>query len=147
MKISELINVGNIVMLDNIFSKKQLLQNMVAMISETSKVEESALFEVVWERENLGSTGFGRGTALPHGRIQGLKKLHGAFAKLKKAIDFGSADASPVDLVFLLTSPEDCGADHLTALAEISRILKDDKQCQRLRSASSQKEIFDILNS
>jgi len=147
MKISEILTTDGIVLLSDTPSKRQLLQDLTTMAAAVSGIEARTLFDVVLERENLGSTGFGKGIALPHARIPGLKKVTGVFAKLKNAVDFGAADNNPVDLVFLLLSPENSGADHLTALAQISRIIKDDTSCKKIRSASSTEEIYKILNA
>ena len=98
------------------------------------------------ERENLGSTGYGRGTAFPHARVEGAKTVKAVFARLSSPIDFDAIDTKPVDLVFMLISPETDGADHLTALATLSRILKNDDTCDKLRKAKSKEEIYAILN-
>ena len=105
------------------------------------------MVEAILERENLGSTGYGRGTAFPHARVDGAKSVKAIFARLTSAIDFEAVDNKPVDLVFMLISPETNGADHLTALATLSRILKNDETCEKLRKAKSKEEIYAILNS
>ena len=121
-------NISNILTEKNIFtglksgSKREFLQDLSQKVSEITGIDALTIFDSILERENLGSTGFGGGTALPHSRFSGLDKVHAFFAKPAFALDFDSVDNKPVDLVFLLMSPEGSGADHLTALAMLSRI-------------------------
>ena len=83
-------------------SKKQLLQDLAKQAKVLTGLNDAKIFEVLLEREKLGSTGLGKGVAIPHGKLSGLSSLQGIFAKLDKPIDFDSVDNSPVDLVFLL---------------------------------------------
>ena len=145
MKISDIIDTKSIIAVSKSNSKRQLLQELAAKASETSSIDERTIFDALLERENLGTTGFGNSTALPHARIAAAKKVFGVFAKLNSSIDFESVDGKPVDLVFMLISPEDSGADHLTALAQASRVLKDEGVCKKLRHANNPDEIFSIL--
>ena len=147
MKISDIMTEKNVVLGLKANSKRQLLQELASKAAELTGINERTIFDIVLERENLGSTGFGGGTALPHGRIPELDKVYGLFAKLNAPVDFEAVDNKPVDLVFLLLSPESNGADHLTALAQISRILKDEETCAKLRAASSKEEIQALLNN
>ena len=147
MKISEIMSVNSIVLSLKANNKRLLLQELAKKASEVSGINDRTIFDTILERENLGSTGFGGGTALPHGRLEELDKVHGIFARLNTPIDFDSIDGKPVDLVFLLISPESSGADHLTALAQISRILKDEATCTKLRAAGSKEEIHALLNN
>lgn len=128
-------------------SKRELVQSLAEKISALSGTDERVIFDAVWERENLGSTGYGEGVAFPHARIEGLSKVSALFARLDEPVDFDSLDGEPVDLVFLLISPENSGADHLTALAALSRILKTEGSCEKLRKARSVDEIYTILNA
>ncbi|MBL8832412.1 MAG: PTS sugar transporter subunit IIA, partial [Rhodospirillales bacterium] len=100
-------------------SKKQALQELAKKAAEISSADERQILEVVMERERLGTTGVGNGIAIPHGKLPGLKRLSGVFARLEKPIDFESIDEQPVDLIFLLLAPEGAGADHLKALARV----------------------------
>lgn len=127
-------------------SKRELVQSLAEKISALAGLDERVIFDAVWERENLGSTGYGEGVAFPHARIEGLDKVCGMFARLDEPVDFDSLDGKPVDLVFLLISPENSGADHLTALAALSRILKTEGCCEKLRKARSVDEIYTVLN-
>lgn len=127
-------------------SKRELVQGLAEKLSTLAELDERVIFDAVWERENLGSTGYGEGVAFPHARIEGLDKVCGMFARLDEPVDFDSLDGKPVDLVFLLISPENSGADHLTALAALSRILKTEGCCEKLRKARSVDEIYTVLN-
>lgn len=143
MNISDILT--DVVLLEKAESKRELLQILSQKLAAVSGVDERALFDVVWERESLGSTGFGNGAAMPHGRIPELNRLYGVFAKLAQPLEFDAADNQPVDLVFMLLSPENSGADHLTALAKISCLLKDEEKRRRLREATDVQSIRGIL--
>lgn len=147
MKLSEIMSGNSIFMGLKSNSKRQLLQDLANKAAEITGINERTIFDTVLERENLGSTGFGEGTALPHGRFAELDKVYGFFAKLNSPVDFEAIDGKPVDLVFMLLSPEGNGADHLTALAQASRILKDESTRTKVRQISSSQEIYAILNN
>ena len=147
MKLSEIMSGNSIFMGLKSNSKRQLLQDMANKAAEITGINERTIFDTVLERENLGSTGFGEGTALPHGRFAELDKVYGFFAKLNSPVDFEAIDGKPVDLVFMLLSPEGNGADHLTALAQASRILKDESTRTKIRQICSAQEIYAILNN
>ncbi len=127
-------------------SKREFLQDLASAAALVTGLDDRTIFDTFLERENLGSTGFGGGTALPHGRFEGLDKVYAIFAKTSAPIDFDAIDGKPVDLVFALLSPEGSGADHLTALAKISRLLKDDNLCDKLRKINRPIEIYTLLN-
>ena len=145
-------NISNILTTKNIFldlksgSKREFLQDLAQKASEICGIDPLTIFDSLLERENLGSTGFGNGTALPHSRFMGLDKVYAFFAKPSSPVDFDAIDNKPVDLVFLLMSPEGSGADHLTALAMLSRILKDETTCDKLRNMSNTMGIYALLN-
>ena len=101
-----------------------------------TRLPERRIFETLIERERLGTTGVGAGIAIPHGRMAGAKTITGIFARLENAIDYEAVDSQPVDLVFMLLAPENAGADHLKALARVSRLLRDKQTCEKLRSAA-----------
>lgn len=126
--------------------KRDVLQELSAQAAKLTGVDERTLFDTLLERENLGSTGFGGGTALPHGRFSTLDKVQAVFARLANPVDFEAIDGKPVDLVFVLLSPEGSGADHLTALAKLSRVLKDENLCDKLRKVNTPLEAFALLN-
>jgi PTS system nitrogen regulatory IIA component len=126
-------------------SKKDILQSMSEHAAVLIGKEPHVIFDVLWEREKLGTTGVGHGIAIPHGRIEKLDSVCGFFARLAQPIDFEAIDRKPVDLVFLLLAPESAGADHLHALATVSRILRDPKLCDELRGAKDQMAIYKLL--
>ena len=102
-------------------SKKQVLQDLSRRAADATDLHERAIFDVLMERERLGTTGVGNGIAIPHGKLPVLDRLHGHFARLEQPVDFQSIDERPVDLIFLLLAPESAGADHLKALAKVWR--------------------------
>lgn len=147
MKISDILNSADVLVIDDNVSKRQLLEILSEQAAKSSNVDARTLFDILLERENLGTTAFGKGTALPHGRVPELKATQAVFAKIKNGADFEAADGQKVDLVFMLLSPENSGADHLTALAAISKILKDEELCAKLRKASDTKHIYALLTA
>jgi len=125
--------------------KKQLLQELSERIAPICDIPERRIFETLIERERLGSTGMGQGIAIPHGRLSGLKKIVGMFARLETAIAYDAVDNQPVDLVFLLLAPEGAGADHLKALARVSRLLRNQQTCEKLRAAKDPEVLYALL--
>jgi PTS system nitrogen regulatory IIA component len=126
-------------------SKKQLFQEIAARAANVYDLDPRAVFEALLERERLGGTGMGRGVAAPHARLHHLDGIRAIFALLEKPIDFDAADDLPVDLVFVLLAPEDAGADHLRALARVSRILRDPAVCAKLRSCADEAALYSVL--
>ncbi len=126
-------------------SKKQALQELARRAAEITGEAERAIFEVLLERERLGTTGVGNGIAIPHGKLASLKRLYALFAKLETPIDFDAIDEQPVDLICLLLAPQTAGADHLKALAQVSRLLRDRGVCEKLRGASTPEAIYALL--
>lgn len=147
MKISDILSIDCIFDEVKANNKRQLLQELSSKAAKFIELDERTLAEAVMERENLGSTGYGRGTAFPHARIENAKSVKAVFARLSSSIDFNSIDSKPVDLIFMLISPETNGADHLTALATLSRILKNEETCEKLRKAKSKEELYAILKA
>jgi PTS system nitrogen regulatory IIA component len=125
--------------------KKQLLQEMAERIAPICGVPDRRIFETLIERERLGSTGMGQGIAIPHGRLAGLNKIVGMFARLEMPIAYDAVDNQPVDLVFLLLAPEGAGADHLKALARVSRLLRNQQTCEKLRAAKDPEVLYALL--
>jgi PTS system nitrogen regulatory IIA component len=126
-------------------SKKQALQDLARRAAEITGVHERQIFDVLLERERLGTTGVGNGIAIPHGKLPEIKELFGLFARLDDPVDFDAIDEQPVDLVFLLLAPEGAGADHLKALARVSRLLRDRGICEKLRGADQAEAIYALL--
>jgi PTS system nitrogen regulatory IIA component len=126
-------------------SKKQALQDLARRAAEITGVHERQIFDVLLERERLGTTGVGNGIAIPHGKLADVKAMFGLFARLEHAVDFEAIDEQPVDLIFLLLAPEGAGADHLKALARVSRLLRDRAICEKLRGADQAEAIYALL--
>ena len=129
----------------NASTKKDVLTHIASAAAGLVDQNAQIIFDILWEREKLGTTGVGHGIAIPHGRISGLEKVSGFFARLSQPVNFDSIDNKPVDLVFMLLAPESAGADHLHALATVSRILRNEKLCEHLRTAKDEAEIYRIL--
>ena len=125
--------------------KKALLAELAAKAAALYKLDERRLFDRLLERERLGSTGIGGGIAIPHGRMAGLEKPVGLFARLGHPVDFDSIDERPVDTVFLLLAPEGAGADHLKALARVSRLLRDRSLVEKLRATENADALYALL--
>jgi PTS system nitrogen regulatory IIA component len=125
--------------------KKALLAELAAKAAQLYKLDERRLFDRLLERERLGSTGIGGGIAIPHGRMPSLAKPVGVFARLAHPVDFDSIDERPVDTVFLLLAPEGAGADHLKALARVSRLLRDRSLVDKLRATESADALYALL--
>jgi PTS system nitrogen regulatory IIA component len=145
MEISELIDSSGIAANLRVTSKKQALQELAKRAAEITGQPERAIFEVLIERERLGTTGVGNGIAIPHGKLPDLKRLYGLFARLDTPIDFDAIDEQPVDLICVLLAPEAAGADHLKALARVSRLLRDQAVCEKLRGTDSAEAIHALL--
>jgi len=130
---------------ENITEKAKLLEKIAYKAQEAYNLPYSDVLDGLIERENLGSTGFGGGIAIPHCKIDTVKSPLGVFLHLPKALDYGSVDEQPVDLIFSLISPRNDGAAHLRALAEVSRLLRDEKSCAQLRGAKNEDALFALL--
>ena len=126
-------------------NKRSLLQQLAQVAAQRIGTEPAAILASLNEREQLGSTGFGQGVAIPHGKIEGLKRIYGLFARLSEPIDYKAIDGRPVDLVFLLLSPPDAGAEHLKALAAISRITRSVPTLEKMRGARSRDALTAVL--
>ncbi|MEQ9607986.1 MAG: PTS IIA-like nitrogen regulatory protein PtsN [Kiloniellaceae bacterium] len=145
MDISDLILPESVVANLRVTSKKQALQELAKKAAELTGQPERALFEVLMERERLGTTGVGHGIGIPHGKLPELDRLYGLFARLESPIDFDAIDEQPVDLIFVLLAPETAGADHLKALARVSRLFRDRAVCEKLRGTESAEAIYALL--
>jgi len=147
MDISDLITPEGVICPLKVTSKKQALQALARQAAKITDLDERVIFDTLLERERLGSTGVGNGIAIPHGRLAGLTALHGVFATLARPIHFDAVDDQPVDLMFLLLAPESAGADHLKALARVSRLLRDRAMCEKLRGADRPEGVYGLLTS
>jgi len=126
-------------------NKRSLLQQLANAAGQRLGVDPTAILASLNEREQLGSTGFGQGVAIPHGKIEGLARIYGLFARLSEPIDYKAIDGRRVDLVFLLLSPPDAGADHLKALAAVSRVTRHAPTLEKMRGARSRDALAAVL--
>lgn len=145
MDLSDLISLEGINPSLKAKSKKHVLQQLSDAAAQLTGVPKRDIFDVLLQRERLGSTGVGGGVAIPHGKLNGLDKIIGLFAHLEQPINFDAVDSEPVDLVFLLLAPESAGADHLKALARISRFLRMPSAVENLRNAKSDEMVYEVL--
>jgi nitrogen PTS system EIIA component len=126
-------------------SKLAILEQLAARFAAVYGLDPALVLDRIEEREKLGSTGFGRGVAIPHARIPDLNRPVAAFFRLAAPVGFDAADGLPVDLVFGLLSPESAGAAHLHALAAISRMMRDDRMHAALGEAPGPEALFALL--
>jgi len=127
-------------------TKKQALQELAAKAAEIIDLPAREIFDTLLQRERLGSTGLGRGIAIPHVKFKSLTDIICLFARLEDPIDFESLDNEPVDLIFLLLAPEHASGDHLKALARISRLLREPDISEQLRSSDDRKSLLAVLS-
>lgn len=144
MQISDILSKNDVIIDEKIASKKQTLECLARLASAATHLDERLIFDALLERERLGTTGVGHGVALPHARLADLKKIYCAFLKTKP-LDFEAVDAKNVDLVFLLLVPEDAGADHLKALARLSKLLRNEEVAAQLRVTNSASALYKII--
>jgi PTS system nitrogen regulatory IIA component len=126
-------------------NKRSLLQQLANLAGNRLSLDSAAILGSVAEREQLGSTGFGQGVAIPHGKIEGLGRIYCLFVRLAEPIDYKAIDGKTVDLVFLLLSPPDAGAEHLKALAAISRVTRHLPTLEKMRGARSRDALAAVL--
>ncbi len=146
MKITDILKSDQIQLDIPSTSKKQVLEEIAKAAVSSTKCEEQIIFDALVERERLGTTGIGKGVAIPHARLAGLTDLYCTFIRTK-AVDFESVDSKPVDLIFCLLVPEESGADHLKALARISKLLRNEDVCTALRQAKTIDDVLNIIES
>lgn len=125
--------------------RKQALQEIGHRAADVYGVDCGTVIDGLLTRERLGSTAMGAGVAIPHARLEGLDGIVGVFARLEKPVDFEAADGQGVDLMFALLAPEQAGADHLRALAKVSRILRDETVREKLRSSNKAEALHGLL--
>lgn len=126
-------------------NKRSLLQQLANLAGQRLGTDAAVIHASLVEREQLGSTGFGQGVAIPHGKIEGLSRIYGLFTRLSEPLDYKAIDGRPVDLVFLLLSPVDAGAEHLKALAAISRVTRNGATLEKMRGARSSDALAAVL--
>ncbi len=145
MDMTDLITPRSVIAQLRATSKRQALQDLSKRAATLTGVSDRTIFDVLSERERLGSTGIGMGVGIPHGKLPGLDKFYGIFARLERPVPFEAIDNRPVDLIFLLLAPENAGSDHLKALAQISRLLRDRAVCEKLRGTENPDALYALL--
>ncbi len=145
MEIKDLIAPEGVITAPSASGKVQLLRVLSQTAGKALGIDSLVVLRALQAREELGSTGVGQSVAIPHCALPGLGRFFGLFARLPRPIEFQAIDGQPVDLVFLLLIPERAGKDHLTALALISRRLRDRETAARLRAAADELELYQIL--
>lgn len=143
--LSELLKPASVIPRLRAADREQVLSALADAAAKASGLSARAIYDSVQEREKLGGTGVGDGVAIPHARVEGLDTPLGVFARLDTSVDFEAADEQPADLVFLLLSPKEAGADHLKALASIARAFRKAELRESLRSAPSKEAIAILL--
>ncbi len=145
MELSKLLMPSAVRVVSQLTSKKRLFQELGELAAQTYGINAAIAIDGLQERESLGPTGVGHGIALPHARLEDLKQIVGIFLRLEKPLDYDSVDRQPVDLIFALLAPKDSGVDHLKALALVSRTMRDQGICTKLRSNVNPAKLHAIL--
>jgi PTS system nitrogen regulatory IIA component len=145
MPLSDLIGPDSIVPHLKANGRKQVLQDICERAAHVSGLRAREIFDAIWQREKLGSTGIGNGIAIPHAKMLKCHRLFGVFARLERPVDFESVDGVPVDLIFMLIAPEEAGADHLKALSRIARMMRDPSFVARLRATRDPSGLYLML--
>jgi nitrogen PTS system EIIA component len=146
-QLGDFLSLGAVSVALSVSNKKALFQHLGSIAEREYGLAAGEIAERLTERERLGSTGFGNGIAIPHGKVEGLNNIVAIFAKLTQPIEFQAIDDLPVDLIFCLLSPPDAGADHLKALAQVSRWLRDAAFVAKLRGAGSNDAVYALFFS
>jgi PTS system nitrogen regulatory IIA component len=145
MAVGDVIGPGEVVVGLRVADKTQLLNELSRRAAAALSLEQPVLLRALQTREQLGSTGLGRGFALPHARLQGLPRIYAFLARLARAIDYNSVDDKPVDLVVLLLTPESAASQHLATLAALSRPFRDEVFVQQVRKAPDAAALHRVL--
>jgi PTS system nitrogen regulatory IIA component len=143
--LSALLQGGVIIPFHEATSRKQAIHVLCEALSEATGIGARAIEDAVMERERLGSTGVGEGVAIPHARLTGLSAPVGGFLRLAHGVDFEAIDDRPCDLIFMLLAPDGAGADHLRALAQVSRFFRQPAVRDGLRKARNENEIKSLI--
>ena len=146
MNIKQLIDAGSVVMDVSARDRRGVVEDLCRRAAGRFGLNEGDVFDVIWEREGLGSTGLGDGVAVPHGRVSGVEAPTAYLAVLPHPVDFAAPDGKPVDIVFLLLAAEGAGADHLDSLSAIAEIAKDGKKVEGLRAAKTSDAAYKALS-
>jgi PTS system nitrogen regulatory IIA component len=143
--IGELLSPGAMALGVTAADKRQALALIAEIGARHFNLKVTPLFEALMEREAISATGVGHGVAIPHAQVEGLDRVMGIFVRLRAPVAFGAVDDEPVDLLFTLISPPQCGSDHLRALARVARSLRSSELRERLRQASTPDSVRALL--
>lgn len=147
MKITDFVSVHTVIPSLVKREKNAVLEELAAeLVAKHPHLEGSRVLAVLQERERISSTAIGDGVAIPHGKLPGLERIYGVFARSPAGVDFNSLDGGPTHLFFVLIAPENAATDHLKALARISRLLKDESFRKRLMAGNSHQELFQLIS-
>jgi len=147
MLISDLLSPEKIHCDIHLSSKKRLLELISEELARNSEdLSQREIFESLCARERLGSTGLGKGVAIPHGRVKGTQHVEASFIRLRKPLPFDAVDGEPVDLLFALAVPQDCSEDHLKLLAQVAELFSDPDLLEELRKAESSGRMLKLLS-
>lgn len=145
MELASLLTPDAVKSIGGMTSKKRLLQALAEIAAECYGLKADEAVEALQDRESIGPTGVGEGVALPHARLSGLSEVVGVFLRLDRPLPFDSIDRQPVDLIFALFAPDDCGVAHLKALAAVSRVMRNSSTCAKLRANDDPDTLHTIL--
>jgi PTS system nitrogen regulatory IIA component len=145
LEIADLVTPRSVIAQLRAPTKRQVLQELARRAGTVTGTADRRIYDALAERERLGTTGIGNGVAIPHCRLGDLTRLCGFFARLERPIPYDAIDGEPVDLLFLLLAPADAGAEHLKALALVSRLLRDRAMCEKLRGANNADALYALL--
>jgi len=145
MNIGELLDRSAISVRVSAANKKKALAVIAEIAARNFGLDAGQVLDALGEREAAGSTGVGYGVAVPHARLPGLERMRGVFVRLEQPVEFESVDDQPVDLLFALFAPKNAGADHLRALARVSRLLRQGELREQLRTARTADAVHALL--
>jgi PTS system nitrogen regulatory IIA component len=147
MKIKEFLSPSDVLIDFRARDKLGLLRDISSRAASALKLPADAVAHEIVKRDELGSTGIGRGVCIPHARLRAVNKPHGLLTRLRYPIDFDAVDGQPVDIVFLLLLPASSQLDQLNALAAAARKLRETALLHRLRAATTAAEMFEVITS
>jgi len=146
VKITDFLNVRCVIPALKGREKNAVLEEMAAWLASShSELDKTRVLGVLQEREKISTTAIGEGVAIPHGKLSDVDRVLGAFARSAEGVDFASLDGEPTHLFFALIAPENAAADHLKALARISRLLKDEAFRHRLMAGETAQDLYAII--
>jgi PTS system nitrogen regulatory IIA component len=143
--IGKLLALPNVVLDLEVASKKRVFEQVGLLFENSSQIAQSRVYDSLFAREKLGSTGLGQGVAIPHGRIKGLKDALGAVVRMKQPIPFDAPDGQPVELIFVLLVPDRATDLHLQILSELAQMFSDKAFRDRMRAAASAAEMHQLI--